>query len=107
MKNKLNKNLILKIKDLVNQIDPSAKIILFGSHAIGNSNKNSDVDLLILVDKEKMTYLDETKIKNPLYDLEFETGKIISPLVITQKKWDNEHSNTPFYHNIKMEGIYL
>lgn len=107
MKKKLNNSLLDEIKDLVKKVDSSATIILFGSSAKGNSNKHSDIDLLILIDKEKLTYLDEREIKNPLYDLEFQTGKIISPLVLSKKNWENEHSKTPFYNNVMLEGIQI
>jgi predicted nucleotidyltransferase len=80
---------------------------LFGSHARGQNDKQSDIDVLILVDNDKITYLDEQRIKYPLYDLEFETGKIISPVICSRNDWESRHTITPFYKNIKKEGIML
>ena len=102
-----NKNILVRIKQLVSLSEPSASVILFGSFARGESNKHSDIDILILVDKDKVTYLDEKRIKDPLYDLEFETGKIISPVIFSRMDWEKRHFITPFYRNIKMEGIPL
>lgn len=92
---------------MVNLADPTATIILYGSHARGQNNKQSDIDLLILVDNDKVSYSDEKRIKYPLYDLEFETGKVISPLIISRKDWETRHSITPLYKNIAREGVQL
>lgn len=41
-----------QIKDSILQLLPDAGIVLFGSRARGEATINSDVDLLIIVDKE-------------------------------------------------------
>jgi len=102
-----NKEILQKIKQLVYLTDPSASIILYGSHARGQNNKQSDIDILILVDSDKISYSEEQKIKYPLYDLEFETGKVISPLILIRKDWETRHSITPFYKNVKKDGVLL
>ena len=68
--------IIKKIKGVVMKTEPGAKVILYGSHARGDFNKNSDYDILILLDKSEINREDETNVKYPLYDLEFETSKI-------------------------------
>jgi predicted nucleotidyltransferase len=102
-----NKKILLRIKQLVSLTEPTATVILFGSQARGESNKQSDIDILILVDHDKISYSDEQRIKYPLYDLEFEIGKIISPLIFSRNDWETRHSITPFYKNIKNDGVKL
>ncbi len=102
-----NKKILLRIKQLVNLVEPTATVILYGSFARGQNKKQSDIDLLILVDNDNVTYSDEKRIKYPLYDLEFETGKIISPLIFSRKDWETRHSVTPLYNNISQEGVLL
>lgn len=102
-----NNPILLKIKELVKKAEPKSTVILYGSYARGQNKKHSDIDVLILVDTDRITYSDEQRIKYPLYDLEFESGKVISPLVLSLKDWENKHSITPFYHNIKKEGVRL
>lgn len=99
--------LLKRIKNTVKSKTPNAELILYGSYARGDNDKNSDLDLLILVDKEKITRADEKNIKYPLYDIEFETGTIISPIVFSKKEWNKKHLNTPFYENVKNEGQAL
>jgi len=95
------------IKNLVKSIEPSATVILYGSSARETDRIDSDIDLLILVDKDKITWQDDKKIKYPLYNIEFDIGKIISPLVLSKKEWETKHRITPFYENIQNEGITL
>ncbi len=42
----------------------------------------------------------------PLYDFEFDTGTIISPL-ISKKDWETKRKITPFYYNVVKEGKVL
>ena len=87
--------------------EPGARIIVYGSFARGDSRNDSDIDLVILLDKLKITREDEIRITYPLYDIEFESGQIISPLVISRADWETRHRITPFYKNVKKEGIEL
>ena len=99
-----SENILVVIKKLVEERDSSAKIYLYGSRAKGNAHKDSDWDLLILLNREKITSEIENKITSPLYDLEFETGEVISPMVYTLKEWNTKYNVTPFYKNVMKEG---
>ena len=99
--------LIREISNSVKAIEPQATVILYGSHARGEGRTDSDIDILVLLDKDHITPRDETRIKYPLYELEFETGCIISPLVLSRRDWDNRHRITPFYQNVQSEGVVL
>ncbi len=101
------------IKSAVNKIEPNATLILYGSYVRGDYHENSDLDLLVLLDKDHLTRTDQKRIKYPLYDIEFETGIIISPIIFSKKDWEkkkdweNKHKKTPFYDNIAAEGKEL
>jgi len=95
------------IKKSVTASDPDAILILYGSYARGDYNEESDIDLLILVDKEKVTRDDKIKISYPLYDIQFDMGVLISPLVVSKKFWQVNPKVTPFYENVTREGIVL
>jgi uncharacterized protein len=100
-------NILLSIKSTVKNVDPKATVILYGSYARGDHNRDSDIDILILVDNKNLSLEDKKRLKYPLYDIEFETGMIISPLIIERSDWESRHSITPFFENVKNEGVTL
>ena len=102
-----DKDIVLMIKNSVRATQPDATIILFGSFARGDNRPDSDLDILILLNKDKVNRDDEKRIKYPLYDIEFETGQIISPLVLSKPDWETRHRITPFYDNVVKEGVVL
>lgn len=103
----LKKEILAEIKRRVRENEPDAQVFLYGSYARGDANEESDVDLLILLNKETLGYKDKIKITNPLFDLGFDIGQMISPLVQTKQNWEAKYYYTPLYHNIKREGIEI
>ena len=101
------KNILAQIKKIVKEKDPSAKIYLYGSRSRGNAKSESDWDLLILLNRDEISLELEREITYPLYDLEFETGEIISPMLYTENEWNTKYSITPFYRNVMREGQML
>ena len=65
------------------------------------------MDIIILLEKDQVSREDEKKVKYPLYDIEFDSGQVISPLVFSRKDWETRHKVTPFYQNVISEGIEL
>ncbi len=104
---KASDKIVQRIKALVQQKEPSAKIYLYGSRARGTARPDSDWDLLILLNKDRITNEEEQNITYPLYDLEFEIGEVISPMVYSEKEWVSKYRVTPFYSNVMREGVLL
>lgn len=96
-----------KIKQVILRQEPDAEIILFGSRARGTASKESDWDILVLLNKAQVTFEDEQKIRHKLFDVELETGEPISTFVYAQTDWNTRLSVTPLYQSVTHEGIYL
>lgn len=95
------------ISSRIKQKDPSAEVILFGSHARGQTNDESDWDILILIDKPKENRTVEEKYRDEMFHLELELGEPISTFVYSKNDWETRFVYTPLYQNIKQEGIEL
>lgn len=100
-------DIVERIKSEADRIKPKVQTILYGSEARGDARPDSDIDLLMLVDAEKLTYNDKDKIIAPFYDIELDTGIIISTIVMLRKDWENRPFTTPFQYNVTKEGITL
>ena len=100
-------DVVEQIKKVVHEVAPTAKTILFGSEARGDARPDSDIDLLILMDGDKLSLESEEAVTLPLYELELKTGIAINPIVMLKKLWDNRPFKTPFYVNVVNEGVVL
>lgn len=110
-------NVPINIKDIIDEFIENVnkvlesrvkKIILYGSYARGDYNKQSDVDIMILTDlsfKEIEDYRD--KISDIAYDIELDTGIILSPIIKNIEKYNSRVSFVPFYKNVEREGVVL
>jgi len=103
-----NSNKIIKeIVRMANSKYPDSEIYLYGSQARGDSKKFSDWDLLILLNRQNIPFDLETKVMDDFYDVELKTGVVISPLIYSKSDWNEKHSMTPLFENIKKEGIRI
>ena len=95
------------IRTRIKEKNPNAEIILFGSQARGDFNKDSDWDILILLNQLDVSRDTEMEYREELFEVELETGEPISTFVFSKNDWESKHKITPLYQNIKTEGIEL
>lgn len=101
------KEVVDRLKCAIKSVAPDAQAILYGSEARGEAKQASDIDVLILVDKDVLSPKEEDVIVAPIYDLEIETGTIISPIVMTRKSWEATKRRTIFYYSVMKDGVLL
>lgn len=79
---------------------------LFGSQARGTANSESDWDVLILLDKDKIALDDYDSYAYPFIELGWDIDAPVIPILYTKINWEKS-SFTPFYKNVMNDRIRL
>jgi len=96
-----------ELKEKILKIYPEARIILYGSKARGDFDRESDIDLLILVPQKINTKLEE-EIYHISYDIELKYNVVFGEIIENKELWKTPLANfTPLYQNIEREGIAI
>lgn len=104
-------DIISELVESLKVIDPY-KIYLFGSHASGNSDEESDVDIVVILDEFIIPadYSERMKrkllVRRALYNL---SRKIQIDIVVYTRGEFKEISElkTSFYNTLKSDGVVL
>ena len=80
------------------------KVILYGSYARGDFDKDSDIDIMILVDFDNLKMC-EDKIIDLTYDFNLEHGTEIMPVVQNINHFEHWKNAYMFYNNVSREGV--
>ena len=84
------------------------KIILYGSYARGDNRKNSDIDIMILLDISDMEIKKyRHQLSDMTYDFNMDYDLDIKPMAKSEEHFKKWLPVYPFYSNIEKEGIYL
>ena len=102
-----SKAILNRIKAGISGKDPEAEIYMYGSRARGDHRVDSDWDILVITSRKKVTLEYETELRDPIYDIELETGQIISLLVYSELDWKTRMPYSPLFSNIKKEGLRI
>ena len=91
---------------LLLHLPQNAEAILYGSQARGDDRRDSDWDILIILDKDRLLPDDYDNITYPLAKLGWDIGADINPIMYTKKEWESSRV-TLFYQNVQQDGIRL
>jgi predicted nucleotidyltransferase len=98
---------IEQIRQLGEKILPAgASLWLYGSRARGDARPDSDYDLLILLEKDRITGEDHDRYGFPLREAGWAIWTEINPHIYTKKDWQS-WSFSPFYKNVEQDKIVI
>jgi len=98
---------IQRITELGRQILPEgASLWLYGSRARGDARPDSDYDLLILLDKDRINMTDYDHYMIPLSDLGVSVGEDVRAHIYTRRDWKT-WQGAPFNENVEEDKIVL
>jgi len=96
-----------ELKERILERFPDAEIILYGSKARGDSEEESDIDLLILVESLVNTKLEE-EIFHISYEIELKHDVVFGEIVENKDFWNTPSANAmPLHWNIDREGVLI
>ena len=99
--------LLIRVKQAIREVEPSAEIILYGSRSREDAGAESDWDFLVLVNGPVNDARIDA-IRHRLYDLEWESGEVLCSVVRSRAEWDSpRYRAMPFHQNVEREGILL
>ena len=93
-------------KTLAKSAPGNSKAILFGSRARGDARPDSDWDVLILLDKDRITQSDMDEVSYPVCEFGWGANMMVNPIMYTMRDWEARRG-TPFYKNVMRDGIPL
>ena len=101
------KEVIRHIKEVGERILPEgASLWLYGSRARGDARPDSDYDLLILLDKDRVSSSDFDKYSYPLSLMGVKLNAEINAHIYPKKDWE-KWDFVPFHDTVEEEKIVL
>jgi predicted nucleotidyltransferase len=94
---------IEKYVDFISTLTGVLQIYLFGSHVSGESNKTSDIDLMIVVENHLDPFKTAYKIRRSLIDSIYTLDIVVNRITA----FEEASKNTTFQKTIKENGILL
>jgi predicted nucleotidyltransferase len=102
-----DRDILIKLKEIVHVVIPTATVLLYGSVARGTQDEDSDYDVLILTDAPLSTK-EEDAVTDAVYDLELDRGIVISTLFYTKDFWAAPIAQVmPFHQRVREDGVVI
>jgi predicted nucleotidyltransferase len=99
--------LLQRCKRAIADVVADADVILYGSRARDDADKDSDYDILVIVNGPVDMALKKEILSN-VYPLELETGVVLTLIVYSREQWDSPlYRAMPFHKNVDREGVLL
>ncbi len=80
-------------------------IVLFGSRSVGNHQKDSDYDILIVL-KQKVDWKKEREISDWCYEIDLKYNIITDAHIISQNELSTLRGKQPIFANAISKGVH-
>ncbi len=101
------KKALAELKHKITKEFPDAVIIIYGSKARGDDDDFSDIDILLLLNRDIERELKET-IYTITYDIELKYNIVFGTIIENKDFWQTPLARAmPFHCNVDREGVVL
>ncbi len=102
-----DKMILSKLSEEARKVTPKGgHVWLYGSRARGDAKDDSDWDILILLDKKKISTEDFEEVAYPLVRLGWDFDANVSPQIYSTEEW-KKISFTLYYKNVINDKIEI
>jgi len=83
-----DKELLLELKAVIRQFEPSATVLLYGSVARGTNDSESDYDIMVLTER-RLNSEEKREIRGAVFDFELPHYVVFSVLFHSHDDWEH------------------
>ncbi len=102
-----SRELLQRVKQVVQSLLPDAKVVLYGSRARGDAAPDSDWDFLVFTD-EPVSFDIEQQLWHRLYEVEIDLGEVVSAFIKNRAEWEIPFAQaSPYHQSVEKEGMVV
>jgi len=94
-----------RLKEVLTRDFGLATLILYGSKVRGDSHRESDIDVLVVL-RDDFDWRTKHAIYDVCFDINLEYDVLLQPIIYSQARYDDPLTRaTPLYQNVLEEGV--
>lgn len=94
-----------RLKQVLTRDFGLVKLVLYGSKARGDSHRESDIDVLLVL-RDEFDWRTKHAVYDVCFDINIEYDVLIQPIIYSQARYDDPLIRaTPLYQNVLEEGV--
>ena len=104
------RKMLAELADLLYQVykDKLKSVILYGSVARGTQTKDSDIDIMVLVEGSASDLRNyDDRLGDVATDISLKYLKVFSIIDVSYQEYEEWKQISPFYKNVSEEGVVL
>jgi predicted nucleotidyltransferase len=94
-----------RLKEVLTRDFGLVTLILYGSKARGDSHRESDIDVLVVL-RDEFDWRTKHAIYDVCFDINLEYDVLLQPIIYSQARYDDPLTRaTPLYQYVQEEGV--